>query len=329
MKEIVLAGIGFKIPIIGFGCSSLTGTGRKNAVRLLETAYDAGVRHFDVARYYGYGEAEKILGTLVKSHRSAMTITTKFGIQPPRRTIGRRLALSVGRRFLRLVPAARRFIQQGMKAVVTTGAFGVNDAQRSLETSLRELGTDYVDFFLLHDYAFASQLSGELLKFLDGAIAAGKIRYFGIGTDIGNVLRALEHRPELCEVIQFENNVLAQNMKRLPERSPSRLVVTHGSLAASYLSILSFLKANRDAAKRWSANLGVDCSSPETIAALMLNYAAQANENGLVLFSSKSPLRVGQNVKAVLEPVVSPAQVELFRQLVERDLMPSIRSELN
>jgi hypothetical protein len=69
--------------------------------------------------------------------------------------------------------------------------------------------------------------------------------------------------------------------------------------------------------KNWSVKLGIDCSHDDTIATLMLNYAAQANENGLVLSSSKSALRVNKNVKAVLEPDISPAQVALFGQLVE------------
>jgi len=59
----------------------------------------------------------------------------------------------------------------------------------------------------------------------------------------------------------------------------------------------------------------------------MLNYAAQANENGLVLFPSKSALRVNKNMNAVLEPDNFPAQVTLFGQLVERDLILSIQLE--
>ncbi|MGH7745231.1 MAG: aldo/keto reductase, partial [Candidatus Dormibacteria bacterium] len=182
MREIVVPGIGIKIPVIGFGCSSLTGTGRKNAVRLLETAFGAGVRHFDVARYYGYGETERILATLVRSHRSQITITTKFGIQPRRRTNALRIALRMGRRFVRLMPSARTFVQRRTKILATTGAFSVDDARQSLETSLRELGTDYVDFFLLHDYVIGDHLPDELLRFLEGAVTAGQIRYFGIGT---------------------------------------------------------------------------------------------------------------------------------------------------
>ena len=318
MKEIVMPGIDIKIPVIGFGCSGLTGTNRKNAVRLLETAFDAGVRHFDVARYYGYGEAEGILSTLVKSHRQEITITTKFGIQPPRRTGVLHMALRLGRRFLRLMPSARTFVQQRTKAFVTTGAFGVDDARQSLETSLRELETDYVDFYLLHDYAVADCLSDELMRFLEESVTIGKIRYFGIGTGIENVLHAMECQPELCKVVQFENSVLRQNKNRMPQQS-NQLVVTHGSLGASYSSVVSFLKTHPVTMKLWSKKLGADCSINDTIAALMLNYAVDANRDGLVLFSSKKSERVTKNVKAVLQPSVSSEQVALFAQLVEQE----------
>src|SRR5579864_1488913 len=143
MRTTAVPGLENEIPVLGFGCSSLTATGSKNGASLLKTAFDSGIRHFDVARYYGYGEAERILRTLLKSHRSEVTITTKFGIRPPGRASALRIALSVGRRFVRLMPAARKFMQNRAKVLVTTGAFGASDARQSLETSFRELGTDY------------------------------------------------------------------------------------------------------------------------------------------------------------------------------------------
>src|SRR6516165_3327300 len=105
-------------PTLGFGCSSLTGTSRRVANRVLAAALDAGIRHFDVARYYGYGEAEGILGTFLKSRRSQVTVTTKLGIEPPRPTSTLRVALGIGRRFLRLVPSARKVVQQHTSAFV-------------------------------------------------------------------------------------------------------------------------------------------------------------------------------------------------------------------
>src|SRR6202521_4086929 len=136
MPEVQMAGTKISIPVIGFGCSSLASVGRKNAIRLLESAFDVGIRHFDVARYYGYGETEGILGTFIKSRRAQVTVTTKFGIEPPRRTNALRLAMQAGRRLVQFVPAARRFLHRQAQGLVKGGAFSVNDAQTSLESSL-------------------------------------------------------------------------------------------------------------------------------------------------------------------------------------------------
>jgi D-threo-aldose 1-dehydrogenase len=323
MRGIAVPGIAIQIPVIGFGCSALASASEKKAFQVLGTAFDAGVRHFDVARYYGYGESERLLGAFVKSRRAEVTITTKFGIDPPRRTNALRFAMQAGRRLVRLVPAARGVLQRQSQGLVKGGRFSVKDAQTSLETSLRELGTDYIDFFLLHDYSVSDNSSHEPVAFLSNSVKAGKIRYFGLGTGIENILRALECQPELCSIVQFENGVLHRNVERLPQRGPQQLIITHGSLSASYVSVMGYLNAHRDVARDWSAKLAVDCSRDETISELMLNYAVQANRSGLVLFSSRNASRVERNVRAVLESDLSPAQVELFSQLVQRDLMPT------
>jgi len=323
MRGIAVPGIAIQIPVIGFGCSTLSSVGEEKALHLLGTAFDAGVRHFDVARYYGYGESEALLGTFMKSRRAEVTITTKFGIEPPRRTNTLRFAMQAGRRLVRFVPAARSFLHHRAQGLVKGARFRVKDARTSLETSLRELGTDYIDFFLLHEYTVSEDSPDELVAFLTDAAKAGKIRYFGLGTGIENILRALECQPELCSIVQFENSVLTRNVERLPRGGPYQLIITHGSLSAGYHSVSAFLKAHRELARNWSTKLAIDCSKDETISALMLNYAVQVNRNGLVLFSSKNASRVDRNVRAVLEPDISPAQVELFGQLVQRDLLPT------
>lgn len=319
VTEINISGLALRTPIVGFGCSSLTGTGRNNANRVLETAFDAGVRHFDVARYYGYGEAEGILGSFMKSRRSEITISSKFGIEPPRQTTALGVGLYVGRRVVRLLPAVRGFLKRGTQSLVKSGAFSAQQAQGSLETSLRELSTDHIDFYLLHDYIVSEQPPDELLTFLENSVKAGKIRSFGIGTGFENVLQALERQPRLCSVVQFQNSVLTRNCDSLPRGDSDRLVITHGALGGSYRSVLTFLETRRDVAKAWAAKLGCHRLDEDTLSALMLNYAADANPRGLVLFSSRDPVRVSKNVKAVLESDFSAAQIAMFGELVKQE----------
>ena len=106
------------------------------------------------------GKPKGLLGTFVKSRRAEVTITTKFGIEPPRRTNALGFAMQAGRRLAQFVPAARGFLRRRAQGLVKSGAFSVKDARTSLETSLRELGTDYIDFFLLHEYIGLREFAG-------------------------------------------------------------------------------------------------------------------------------------------------------------------------
>ena len=56
MNEIELGTSGMRTPQIGFGCSALLGrSGRSDSLRVLDVAWDQGIRFFDTARAYGYG----------------------------------------------------------------------------------------------------------------------------------------------------------------------------------------------------------------------------------------------------------------------------------
>lgn len=102
----------FHIPAVGFGCNSILSEGRSKALRLLATAFDAGVRHFDIARSYGTGEAEGILGAFLKNRRSQVTITTKFGIQPVTQTMLMRAGIHCVRQLGRVAPSTHKLFRR-------------------------------------------------------------------------------------------------------------------------------------------------------------------------------------------------------------------------
>ena len=56
-------------------------------------------------------------------------------------------------------------------------------AIRSLETSLRELHTDYVDLLLLHEATLADAASKPLIDALQEQVARGTVRAFGVASD--------------------------------------------------------------------------------------------------------------------------------------------------
>jgi hypothetical protein len=89
-----------------------------------------------------------------------------------------------------------------------------------------------------------------------------------------------------------------------------------GSGGRSAFLVPDFLKAHSDLAENWRVRLGVGCSHDDTIRALVVNCAAQANENELEQLSSKIALQAS-DVKAILEPDMSPTNAALAELLVE------------
>ena len=55
---------------LGFGCAPIMGRiSKSHALRALAFSFDCGVTHFDVARSYGFGQAEEIVGGFIKGKR--------------------------------------------------------------------------------------------------------------------------------------------------------------------------------------------------------------------------------------------------------------------
>jgi D-threo-aldose 1-dehydrogenase len=304
LPMVTLPDTGITTSVLGFGCSRLLGpTSREAAMSLLETAYDAGIRHFDVARAYGSGDAEGVVGRFLAGRRDQVTVTTKFGIRPLPAVADRRLLLGTARRMMRASPAVRRFLGRQGARLVKRGAFSAEEARTSLETSLRELRTEYVDIFLLHDCAL-EDCSPELLEFLRDAVNAGKVRAIGVGTSVESATAIARAAPEFATILQFEHSVLRPSVDEI-DPGRSRATITHGALAG--LSRLRrYLGENPDVRAHWSAELRLDLSHADSLATAAIQYASRTNPCGPTLFSSTRKEHIVRNAASAREePSVS------------------------
>ena len=137
---------------LGFGCGSVMGrVGREQSRRAIAAALDAGITHFDVARLYGYGEAEGLLGEALRGHRDRVVIASKFGLAPPRAGIALRGLKPLAQKMIAAVPGLRPLVRAAIGgAGRDPQRFSVPGARASLEASLTALKTDYLDIFFLH-----------------------------------------------------------------------------------------------------------------------------------------------------------------------------------
>jgi len=160
---------GLKVPVLSFGTGTFGGKGDffarwgatdvDEARRLVDLCLDAGVNLFDTANSYSGGASEEILGAALKGRRHDVLISTK--------------------------------------ATFPTGR-GPNDKGssryhliRACEDSLRRLGTDHVDLYIMHGFDALTPVD-ETLRALDDLVTAGKVRYLGCSNFSGwHVMKSL------------------------------------------------------------------------------------------------------------------------------------------
>ncbi|MFF0267448.1 aldo/keto reductase [Kribbella sp. NPDC004536] len=117
---------------------------------IFRTYIDAGGNFIDTADFYTAGESERIVGRLIAEAgvRERIVLTTK----------------------------ATNSVDTGDP---NAGGNSRKHLIRALDDSLRRLGTDYVDLFLLHTWDRITPVD-EVLRTLDDLARAGKIRYAGL-----------------------------------------------------------------------------------------------------------------------------------------------------
>lgn len=210
MKKIELFP-GIHSSTLGFGCAPVKGAvSGKMAKRAIDCALDCGINHFDLARSYGYGEAEKFVGKLLRDKRNNLIIASKFGIRSSRAA-----------KILRPVkPLVRYFKKPGVTvkkkesthntsngiAKLLSGRIRLTkqEMQNSLEESLSALNTDYLDYFLIHDPNESLINIEDLSEMADTLKQQGKIRAWGLASMVDNLFL---HRSYLdkFDILQFNN----------------------------------------------------------------------------------------------------------------------------
>lgn len=313
--RVVLPGVGLEVSRLGFGTSAvMSRVNRRESVRLLEAALDCGLTHFDTARSYGFGEAELAVGDVLVGRRDQVTVTTKAGILPPRRSAGLGAAKALARGVLAVMPGMRAVIRRRAGTLVQAGRFDECTMRESLEASLRSLRTEYVDVLLLHEPSCEVLDSEEPLSFLERVRAEGKVRAFGIAATPQVVAHALNRVPEYAPVVQIPNSVFAPTLQVL-NLDQGRTVVTHSALGAAIAELRTDLAGHAELRDRWSRELQVDIKQTGVLEGLALQYALAALPKGVVLFTSTKAEHIRENA-AALNTAASGDQLDRLVQLV-------------
>lgn len=145
---------GLKLPAISLGLwhNFSSSDSFDNMIKMVYTAFDNGINHFDMANNYGGGSAEenfkKILDKGLRPYRDEICISTKAGYD------------------------------------MWAGPYGCKHGSRkylisSLDQSLKRLGVDYVDIYYHHVYDPEAPLE-EIAVALNDIVRQGKALYVGV-----------------------------------------------------------------------------------------------------------------------------------------------------
>jgi diketogulonate reductase-like aldo/keto reductase len=165
---------GLQIPKIGFGCWGIGGGTRaeprkdEKSLRALRSALELGYTHFDTAEMYAAGHSEELLGQAIREsgiERERLFITSK----------------------------------------VTPANLHDKDVLRACERSLRRLGMETLDLYLIHWPSESIPLE-ESFRALNRLVKEGKVRHIGVSNfDLAQLREAvsLSETPLLTNQVPY------------------------------------------------------------------------------------------------------------------------------
>ncbi|MYD10378.1 MAG: aldo/keto reductase [Chloroflexi bacterium] len=276
-------GVGAEAP----GADGVPPPADRDAIALVHHAIDRGLNFFDTAR--AYGRSEKLLGKALRGQRHKILLATKVSCQD-----------DDGKDF------RGRDLADKMAA--------------SLHTSLRLLGTEYVDLLLLHSASTELLDSGAAIAQLKRFQADGKTRYIGAST-YGTVAPRIAIAQGV-DALQVAFNILDQRLAAevLPAADAAgvgiiaRSVFLKGALSsrAEYLPArLSALKRQSRAVEQAAAAL----SPPLTREAAALKFVLAHESIATALVGVRDIAELEASLAAARAPGFCEATLERFRQL--------------
>jgi diketogulonate reductase-like aldo/keto reductase len=150
MEKRVFGPTGVAVPVLGQGTWQMEADDRADAIRALQVGLDLGMMHVDTAELYGYGEVESLVAEAIAGRRDEVFLVSK--VMPNNATYRGTL--------------------------------------QACERSLKRLGTDWLDCYLLH-WPGPHPLE-ETLRAFERLCTDGKIRSWGVSNfDVDDLEEAL------------------------------------------------------------------------------------------------------------------------------------------
>jgi aryl-alcohol dehydrogenase-like predicted oxidoreductase len=291
MQSRPLGKTGLRVPILGFGASSIGQEFRQvnldEALNSVRVALECGLNFIDTSPFYGRGMSEVLLGLALRGlPRNTYTLCTKLG----------------------------RYDLQHFD-------FSARRVAESVDVSLHRLGTDHLDIVLCHDVEFVpmQQIVEETIPALRKIRQQGKVRFIGFSGYPQKIFRFICDQTDVDCVLSY-NQYTLQNTRFADETVPYLKargigVMNAGPFSARLLTNAPLPKWLKEpeavkAAARKAAEL---CSKRNTnIAKLALQFSAAHPDIATTITGSANAENIRKWAKWLAEPMDQPLLAEVL-----------------
>jgi aryl-alcohol dehydrogenase-like predicted oxidoreductase len=311
MRYVSLPGGAPNVSVLGLGCAAMMGSaGRRESVSALNAAYDAGITFFDTARSYGFGACEGLLGQFCAGRRDRVVLCTKFGVLPARNN-WKQTMKPLARGAVKLLPGLRSTARKQAGSLQRSNSFSVGALRRSLEKSLRELRTDYVDILLMHAAPLSVLAQQDLLLELERVVEEGKVRVAGISGEPQVIAATLASRPPILQTAQFACNLgnfgfledltHQTQTNRDPTHTPMFLVANHPFAGATGMgeTLHGIAALAGDPALPQELRAKLDLADPQLLPEVILNAILAGTGIDAVVPAMMQPRHLQSNCRAL------------------------------
>lgn len=298
MEYTKLGNTDIEISKLCVGCMSFGKAGTMHDWTLNETetedvvkhALSAGINFFDTANGYSAGTSEEYLGRALKKNisRDQVVIASKVYFNP--------------------------------------GRLSAEAINREIDGSLKRLGTDYLDLYIIHRFDYNTPIE-ETMEALDGLVKAGKVRAIGASAMYGyqfyNMqLAARDNGWTQFQAMENHYNLLYREDERelIPICKQMNVsLMPYSPLAAGHLTRAKWeadtlrSKTDRVAMGKYDHAKEHDMKIVERVAALAERYGVKMQQIALAWHWAKgvaSPI-VGATKTAYLDDAVGALSVKL------------------
>jgi aryl-alcohol dehydrogenase-like predicted oxidoreductase len=263
---------------------------------IIKRALDLGVNFFDTANAYAYGNSEKILGRALNdfANRDEVVVATKVFVL--------------------------------MSKGPNSGGLSRKHVLSQIDQSLKRLGTDYVDLYIIHRWDYNTPIE-ETMEALHDIVKAGKVRYIGASAMYAWQFQKALHVAEKngwTRFVSMQNhyNLIYREEERemMPLCAEEKIAVTpysplaSGRLARDPSETSQRLETDPIAKRKYDATADSDKMVVERVAEVATNHGVPMAHVSLAWMLQKIPVVapvIGATKISHLDSAVEATSVEL------------------